>query len=201
MENVQETIQNDANLNSSDANQNNLQQTQQPASPENSELILGKFKSIEDLTNAYKNIESQHGQQSKEIGELRKKAETLDGLQKQFVEATEKFNGAKDYIVQTVEKYNDEQYFKNPEFNNLFQEAFVALGSNLDADKFVSLLDKYVNARIGLHERAKSAKSETENVKSQMKFSDSATKETSKPLPKVQTMSPEMIDEFVAKYI
>lgn len=186
---------------STDTYQNQAQQVQQSQNSDNSELILGKFKTVEDLTNAYKNIESQHGQQSKEIGELRKKAELLDGLQKQFNEQTEKLSGARDYITKNVEKYNEEQYFKNPEFNKLFTEAFLALGPNLDTDKFVSLLDGYVNARIGLHEKAKSADSETEDAKSQMKFSGSDAKKDAKPLPKIQKMTPAMIDEVVAKYI
>ena len=199
MENLQETNQNEISENNTDVSQ--TQVSQQGQNSENSELILGKFKSVEDLTNAYKNMESQHGQQSKEIGELRKKAEMLDGLQKKFNKQVELFSGAKEYVTNIVNKYDKEQYFKNPEFNKLYQEAFTALGTNLDTDKFVTLLDNYVESRIGLHEKEQSAKSETENAKSQMQFSDSAIKKETKALPKVQTMTPEMVDAFVAKYI
>lgn len=199
MENLQETNQNEISENNTDVSQ--TQVSQQGQNSENSELILGKFKSVEDLTNAYKNMESQHGQQSKEIGELRKKAEMLDGLQKNFNKQVELFSGAKEYVTNIVNKYDKEQYFKNPEFNKLYQEAFTALGTNLDTDKFVTLLDNYVESRIGLHEKEQSAKSETENAKSQMQFSDSAIKKDTKALPKVQTMTPEMVDAFVAKYI
>lgn len=199
MENLQETNQNEISENNTDVSQ--TQVSQQGQNSENSELILGKFKSVEDLTNAYKNMESQHGQQSKEIGELRKKAEMLDGLQKKFNKQVELFSGAKEYVTNIVNKYDKEQYFKNPEFNKLYQEAFTALGTNLDTDKFVTLLDNYVESRIGLHEKEQSAKSETENAKSQMQFSDSAIKKDTKALPKVQTMTPEMVDAFVAKYI
>lgn len=199
MENLQETNQNEISENNTDVSQ--TQVSQQGQNSENSELILGKFKSVEDLTNAYKNMESQHGQQSKEIGELRKKAEMLDGLQKNFNKQVELFSGAKEYVTNIVNKYDKEQYFKNPEFNKLYQEAFTALGTNLDTDKFVTLLDNYVESRIGLHEKEQSAKSETENAKSQMQFSDSAIKKETKALPKVQTMTPEMVDAFVAKYI
>ena len=199
MENLQETNQNEISENNTDVSQ--TQVSQQGQNSENSELILGKFKSVEDLTNAYKNMESQHGQQSKEIGELRKKAEMLDGLQKKFNKQVELFSGAKEYVTNIVNKYDKEQYFKNPEFNKLYQEVFTALGTNLDTDKFVKLLDNYVESRIGLHEKEQSAKSETENAKSQMQFSDSAIKKNTKALPKVQTMTPEMVDAFVAKYI
>ena len=197
--NLQETNQNEISETNKDVSQ--TQVSQQGQNSENSELILGKFKSVEDLTNAYKNMESQHGQQSKEIGELRKKAEMLDGLQKNFNKQVELFSGAKEYVTNIVNKYDKEQYFKNPEFNKLYQEAFTALGTNLDTDKFVTLLDNYVESRIGLHEKEQSAKSETENAKSQMQFSDSAIKKDTKALPKVQTMTPEMVDAFVAKYI
>ena len=199
MENLQETNQNEISENNTDVSQ--TQVSQQGQNSENSELILGKFKSVEDLTNAYKNMESQHGQQSKEIGELRKKAEMLDGLQKKFNKQVELFSGAKEYVTNIVNKYDKEQYFKNPEFNKLYQEVFTALGTNLDTDKFVKLLDNYVESRIGLHEKEQSAKSETENAKSQMQFSASAIKKNTKALPKVQTMTPEMVDAFVAKYI
>ena len=39
---------------------------------ENSDLILGKFKSVDDLKTAYQNLQKQQGMQSAELGELRK---------------------------------------------------------------------------------------------------------------------------------
>lgn len=171
------------------------------AGNENSELIMGKFKSVDDLSNAYKNMETKHGQQSKELGELRKKAEILDKIQKQVSDFQENNKAIKEYIDKNAAKYNKDEYLKNPEFNNLYKEALMALGTNLDTDKFVSLLDSYVNSRISMYEKSQSAKSETENSKSQMQFSDSSPKAASKAIPKLDTLDDAQIDEVIAKYI
>ena len=168
---------------------------------ENSELIMGKFKSVDDLSNAYKNMETKHGQQSKELGELRKKAKIFDDMQKALQSNREKNKSLEDYINKTVPKYDKEEYFKNAEFSNLYKEALMALGTNLDTDKFVSLLDSYVNSRISMYEKSQSAKSETENSKSQMQFSDSSPKAASKAIPKLDTLDDAQIDEVIAKYI
>src|SRR5574344_298948 len=168
--------------------------------PDNHDLILGKFKSIEDLASAYKNIQSQQGQQSKEIGELRKKAEMLDNIQKQQVEFSEAYTKAKEYLNNYFPKYNKDEYFKNSDFNSLYQEAFNAMGTGLDTDRFVSMLDKYVSSRINLYEKAKSAKNENETAKSNMQFSKSS-KESKPALPKLDSIPENEIDKIVAKYI
>jgi len=198
MENLQKT--NDVSQTIQETlTQNQLQQSQ---NVENSDLILGKFKTVDDLKNAYKNMESQQGQQSKELGDLRKKTEQLEQFQKQKIENVEKLTSAMDYMSKHVAKYDKDEYLKNPEFGNLFTEAFLALGTNLDIDKFVSLTDKYVQARINMYEKSKLAKTENEEAKSSMQFSGSDAKSSTKTLLlKVDTMPLDKIDEFVAKYI
>lgn len=186
IENLNEANENN-NVNQSDNNEN--------------DLILGKFKSVDDLADAYKNIQSQSGQQSKELGELRKKAEIFDNLQKQITESGSKIQEARNYFSQVVPKYSNDEYFKNNEFTNLYKEAFSALGVNLDTDKFITLLDKYVNSRINLYEKNKSAKSENEYIKNQMKFSESAPKNIQSSIPKLDNLSNEEIDAYVAKHI
>ncbi len=195
MDNFEEINQDNTQTAPQEQTQNNA------AGNENSELIMGKFKSVDDLSNAYKNMETKHGQQSKELGELRKKAEILDKIQKQVSDFQENNKAIKEYIDKNAEKYNKDEYLKNPEFNNLYKEALIALGTNLDTDKFVSLLDSYVNSRISMYEKNQSAKSETENSKSQMQFSDSSPKAASKAIPKLDTLDDAQIDEVIAKYI
>ena len=195
MDNFEEINQDNTQAAPQEQTQNNA------AGNENSELIMGKFKSVDDLSNAYKNMETKHGQQSKELGELRKKAEILDKIQKQVSDFQENNKAIKEYIDKNAEKYNKDEYIKNPEFNNLYKEALMALGTNLDTDKFVSLLDSYVNSRISMYEKNQSAKSETENSKSQMQFSDSSPKAASKAIPKLDTLDDAQIDEVIAKYI
>ncbi len=194
MEELQQSNETSNNDVSQEINQNETNQN-------DSNLIMGKFKSVEDLSNAYKNMESLQGQQSKEIGELRKKAQIFDEVQKKINENNQNYQEAKEYFEKNVPKYDNDDYFKNPEFSNLYKEAFLALGTKLDTDKFVSLVDNYVKSRISLYEKAKSAKSETENAKSSMQFSDSPAKTSSKTLPKLDGLSPEKIDEVVARYI
>lgn len=167
----------------------------------NSDMILGKFKSVEDLTAAYKNMELQQGQQSKELGELRKKAELLENMQKESIEKDKTLKAAKEYFDKVIPKYQKNEYFKNPEFKELYAEAFNALGTNLDADKFVSLLDNYVAARIKMSEKAKAAKNENDNITSQMQFSNSAAKNSTKSMPKIDSLTPEQIDAYVAEHI
>ena len=154
MEELQQSNETSNNDVSQEINQNETNQN-------DSNLIMGKFKSVEDLSNAYKNMESLQGQQSKEIGELRKKAQIFDEVQKKINETNQNYQAAKEYFEKNVPKYDNDDYFKNPEFSNLYKEAFLALGTKLDTDKFVSLVDNYVKSRISLYEKAKSAKSET----------------------------------------
>ena len=176
-------------------------QLEETSPPKQEELILGKFKSVEDLTNAYKNMESQYGQNSKELGELRKKAQDFEALQKYNEEQGTKYSTAKEYLDKILPQYSTEEYFGNTEFIQLYQEAFNAFGPELDTDKFISLLDGYVSARVNLLEKAKSAKLETEKAKSQMQFSSSDTQKTQAPIPNLATISQKDLQEYVAKYI
>ena len=93
------------------------------------------------------------------------------------------------------------KYFNNSEFTDLFKEAFMMIGPNLDIDKFVSMLDKYTAARISLNDKQKAAQKETENAKSQMQFSDSATKKNQESVLNLDKLTPEEIDAYVAKHI
>ena len=63
--------------NPENASDNSEGQTQEPE-------LLGKFKTQDELVKAYTELEKLHGQQSNELGELRKKAEQADKLQEQI---------------------------------------------------------------------------------------------------------------------
>lgn len=179
----------------------NLQTQEQQSQTEGGEMLLGKFKSVDALTNAYKNMESHLGQQSKEIGELREKAQMLDNILKNN-EQKEKMNKVvKDYLENAIAKYNKDEYFNSSEFTDLFKEAFMLIGPNLDIDKFVAMLDKYTAQRILLNDKQKAAKKETENAKSQMQFSGSAIKKNFESVLNLEKLSPEEIDAYVAKHI
>ena len=165
------------------------------------ELILGKFKNVEELAKAYQNMQTQSGQQSKELGELRKKAEEFDSLKAQSEQEEILKQTAQNYINNVRPKYDKEEYFKNKEFNEIFGQAYNAYRENLDTDKLVSLLDAYVQSRINLYEKYKSANSETEEAKAQMNFSQSEPKKDSSNIPNMSNMNKDEIDRLIAKYI
>lgn len=165
------------------------------------ELILGKFKNVEELAKAYQNMQTQSGQQSKELGELRKKAEEFDSLKAQSEQEEIFKQTAQNYINNVRPKYDKEEYFKNKEFNEIFGQAYNAYGENLDTDKLVSLLDAYAQSRINLYEKYKSANSETEEAKAQMNFSQSEPKKDSSTIPNMSNMNKDEIDRLIAKYI
>lgn len=177
------------------------QAQEQQVQGENNNMLLGKFKSVDALTNAYKNMESHLGQQSKEIGALREKAQMLDNFLKNNEQKEKMSKVVKDYLENALGKYKKDEYFNNSEFTDLFKEAFMMIGPNLDIDKFVSMLDKYTATRISLNDKQKAAQKETENAKSQMQFSDSATKKNQESVLNLDKLTPEEIDAYVAKHI
>lgn len=196
MENQNETVA------TAEAQQTATPQAQeQQVQGENNNMLLGKFKSVDALTNAYKNMESHLGQQSKEIGVLREKAQMLDNFLKNNEQKEKMSKVVKDYLENALGKYKKDEYFNNSEFTDLFKEAFMMIGPNLDIDKFVSMLDKYTAARISLNDKQKAAQKETENAKSQMQFSDSATKKNQESVLNLDKLTPEEIDAYVAKHI
>ena len=165
------------------------------------ELILGKFKNVVELAKAYQNMQTQSGQQSKELGELRKNAEEFDSLKAQSEQEEILKQTAQNYINNVRPKYDKEEYFKNKEFNEIFGQAYNAYGENLDTDKLVSLLDAYAQSRINLYEKYKSANFETEEAKAQMNFSQSEPKKDSSTIPNMSNMNKDEIDRLIAKYI
>jgi len=59
--------------------QNDYEEGQASAPLEN--LILGKFKSVEDLSKAYQELEKLQGNQSQELGNLRKNVGIINAIQ------------------------------------------------------------------------------------------------------------------------
>ena len=103
MEEIQEkdTLTEPVSDNSSDVSQ------QQEGQAENapSELILGKFKSVDELMKAYEKLEKFQGLQSHELGKLRQNSSMLDNITKAWTERDKIFN-AKEAIEAAANKYN-----------------------------------------------------------------------------------------------
>lgn len=83
--------------------------------PENNQQDGSKFKTIEDATKSYAELEKKLGEQSNELGELRKKAELADKLQKQFQE--QELKKANERGFDTIEQYQNNQELINYEAN------------------------------------------------------------------------------------
>ena len=105
-----------------------------------------------------------------------------------------------EYLSKSLTNYNTENYLLNPEFKELYSEAFNALGTNLDTEKFVNLLDKYVESRIQSHIRMNSAKKENEKLTDSMDFRSGNSKQAEKTL-RMQDIPPEELEKYIAKYI
>lgn len=165
-----------------------------------SDLILGKFKTYEDLKTAYQNLQKQQGEQSVELGNLRKLKQVLQEVVTKQKEEEAKEIAKQEYMNNYFAKYDNENYFQNDAFKNLYSEAFQALGTDLDTDLFVQKLEDYVISRIMLKEQLKNAQDENKSATDSLSFSKSETKKSDKKL-RFQDIPPEELDKYIAKYV
>lgn len=172
-------------------------QSQDPSS----NLILGKFKSIEDLTKAYQELQKFQGQSSEELGQLRKESNSTNGLFNSLLEAISMSNELSETLREAREKYDTPEYFQDASFKELYKEAFYALKHDLDSDKFISLLENYVNSRLALSEKNKLAEAETQKVLDSMTYSRNPNSMLKKPNKSLDEMTTQEIDELLEKYI
>ena len=163
-------------------------------------LILGKFKSIDDLTKAYQNLEKHQGMQSAELGQLRQNSVMLSNINK----AWQKQNDimlAKNELQAVSEKYNTPEYFQDPSFRELFKEAYLALGKNLDADRLVNLIEGYVSSRIFSLEKSNSAKAETTGALNSISFEKNSKSSITPPKKRLDEMTQEEVNELIDRLI
>lgn len=257
------------NVNEPDNTDNSkLEQSYKPDETDNNadnnnsnELILGKFKTQDDLIKAYSELEQNQGKKSQEYAELKAKAEIVDNLQKkqqelaelygfnnvdelqtslnqkkvdtdlanfvadeyakhinkveypdemrnlllqykqnpdnevlsmiknefpieiieQVAVSTQNYKGqleqlknqalekqeyerAEQYLQSNIAKYNEERYFQNQEFKNIYTELFKAFGTDLNTDYAIEQIEKYVQARIQLNYKQQKMKTENDNI-------------------------------------
>ena len=165
-----------------------------------SELILGKFKSVEDLSKAYQELEKHQGLQSEELGILRQNSAMFKGVQQAWAKERE-VKEAEAEIKEAVKKYNTPEYFQDPSFKQLYKEAYIALGKNLDADKFVNLLEGYVSSLIFALEKERAKLNETQKATDTMDFSKNETSSITPPKKRLDEMSPKEVDELLERLI
>lgn len=165
-----------------------------------SELILGKFKSVEDLTKAYKELEKFQGTQSKELGELRQKASITEDVNKAW-EKQQEIEKAQENLRQIAQKYNSPQYFQDPSFREIYKEAYLALGENLDSDRFVKLIEDYVTARILANKKIQAVEKENRSAIDMMNFSKNEISSLTPPQKRLDEMTAKEMDELLERLI
>ncbi len=194
-----ESIQEPEQSSENSSNQNEtLQPNEKEGQSGDPSLILGKFKSAEDLTKAYQELQRLQGTQSAELGDLRKRS-ALMGQVKQAWDTLDKISYSEKTLRETSQKYST--YFEDPSFREMYSQAYLALGDNLDADLFVNLLEGYVSSRIYAHDKAKSAQAETTQALGGVKFDKNNTQTKVVTNKCIKDMSPKELDALLDELI
>ena len=166
------------------------------------DLILGKFKSVDELSKAYEELQRKQGISSEELGHLRKNAASVEKIQKDFEQFVNYKNSMSEYIENDKATFDKPEYFQDKAFCSLYKEAISALGDNLDTQKFIDLLEGYVASRIVMNERKKSALAETQRVIDSMSSLDENPKSSIIPPKKhFDEMTPQEVDELLDRLI
>lgn len=164
-------------------------------------LLLGKFKSVEELSKAYEELQKRQGFCSEELGSLRKQVSEMNGFKQQL----EDFNTIQTQFNEIVSrdraKYNTPEYFQDPTFCEIYKEALITYKENLDTDRLVNLLDAYANARIFANDKKKSAINETQQVLDSMTYSKNPKSSLTPPKKRFDEMTEKEIDEMLEKLI
>ena len=80
-------------------------------------------------------------------------------------------------------------------------KAFLALGKNLDADRFVNLIEGYVSSRLMQYQQEQAAKKETQEAINGMKFDKNKNTEFKPSGKRIDEMTLEEIDAILDKFI
>lgn len=173
---------------------------QDPVAP-SKDLILGKFKSVEDLTKAYEELQRYQGICSEELGELRKNTLAINQAKENLALLDKYRQGFETRIRQDQEKYSGPEYFQDPSFREMYGEVFKVFGEDLDTDRFINLLEGYVASRILANEKKKAAKDETEQVLNSMSYSKNSKSSYTPPKKRFDEMTQKEIDELLERLI
>lgn len=176
-------------------------QSEIKASDPSENLILGKFKSVEELSKAYEELQRHQGLCSEELGDLRKNALAIKQA-KDNMELLQKYQrGFEKRILEDKEKYNAPEYFQDPSFREMYSEVFKVFGEDLDTDRFVNLLEGYVASRILANEKKKAAQNETDKVLNSMDYSKNSKTSFTPPKKRFDEMTQKEIDDLLERLI
>ena len=172
----------------------------QAGSAPSEQLILGKFKSVNELSKAYTELEKLQGSQSKELGSLRQQNNFFNAIG-EMLNKQQEVKNSQEEISKDLEKYNTPEYFQNPIFREIYKEAFRVLGNNLDTNRLVDLAETYVKSTIFASERAKAAQQETDNAIDAMTFSKNKVSSITPPKKRLDEMTPKEVDDLLERLI
>jgi len=179
----------------------NVGTNQEGQSQKDPKLILGKFKSVEDLSKAYTELQRSQGANSQELGDLRKEAKAVNDLSETLKQAVELQGQMSEYLTEYRTKYDKPEYFQDTNFREIYKEAFKALGKNLDTDRFISLLENYVTGRILNHNKAVSADEETQKILSSMTYEENTKSSLVPPKKSFDEMTTDEIDKMLDRLV
>jgi len=165
------------------------------------ELLLGKFKSVQDLSKAYEELQKHQGHCSEELGSLRKQLSEMRDIKQKMEELNSVQTRFNEIVSRDMAKYDSPEYFQDPTFCEIYKEALVMLKDNLDTDKLVTLLDAYANARIFANDKKKAANTETQKVLDSMTYSKNPKTSFNPPKKRFDEMSEKEIDEMLERLI
>ena len=164
-------------------------------------LILGKFKSVQELEKAYEELQKYQGRSSEELGSMRKELSNLGD----FKNLCDFYQTMQNEYIEIIErdkaKYSAPEYFQDPTFREIYKEALLTFGSELDTDRMISLLDTYVEARIQANNKKKSAQCETQNVLDSMTYSKNPKSAITPPKKRLDEMTEQEVDELLERLI
>lgn len=152
-------------------------------------------KQIDEIVNSDEQLK-----QVKEEGNIDGFAEFLQDLFSRKSEIDKELEDKKAYLSSNLAKYDTDDYFGNDSFKELYTEAFNSLGTNLDTEKFVNLLDNYVTSRIEKHTKDLSAKKETDGLTDSFRFETGVSHKSDKKL-RMQDIPVEELEKYIAKYV
>ncbi len=138
--------------------------------------ILGKFKSVEDLSKAYIELQKKFGQLARETGELRKIAQEYEAHMARCRDGRRRLEEFKGLVEGMSSKYNTEAYLQNKEFRDLLKAAYDGYGNKLDVDSMVQLVENYLNSRMAQIQRAKALEVESDNATDMLAYTNNRPK-------------------------
>ena len=157
-------------------------------------LLAGKFKSVEDLSKAYIELEKKFGFQAQELGDLRKIAEEY-AIHKENCRINEqRLNEFQELVRGMTEKYDSDNYLRNKEFRDILSAAYQGFGNKLDVDEMVDLLEKYHNSRLSMAKQADMLKSEADSATDMLAYSNTPSK-VQAPKKRLSDMTPEELNK------